>query len=59
MRSCLTAVDIQPQIDKDRDHAGRRGVGNRPALFVNQEPVDDSDAALRRAIQSAIRAGSV
>ncbi len=59
MRSCLAAVDVQPQIDKDRDQAGERGIGDRPALFVNREPVDDSDAALHRAIQSAIRAGSV
>ncbi|NRA00531.1 MAG: hypothetical protein HRU01_28930 [Myxococcales bacterium] len=59
MRSCLAAVDVQLQIDKDRNHAGVRGVGDRLALFVNREPVDDSDAALRRAIESAIRAGSV
>ena len=59
MRSCLAAVDVQPQIDKDRDHAGGRGVGDRPALFVNRKPVDDSDAALRRAIESAVRADSI
>ncbi len=59
MRSCLAAVDVQPQIDKDRGHASGRGVGDRPALFVDREPVDDSDAALRRAIQSAIRAESI
>ncbi len=59
MRSCLAAVDVRAQIEKDRDHARERGVANRPALFVNGKPVDDSDAALRRAILSAIRADSV
>jgi protein-disulfide isomerase len=57
--SCLAAVDVQPQVDKDRAHARQRGVGGRPALFVNGKPVDDSEAALRRAIAAAIRAGSI
>jgi hypothetical protein len=59
MRSCLATVDVQPQIDKDRGHAGQRGIGDGPALFVNREPVDDSDAALRRAIEAAVRAESI
>ena len=59
MRSCLADVDVGPQIDKDRVHAGERGVGERPALFVNRKPSDDSEASLRRAIKSAFRAGSI
>ncbi len=59
MRSCLASVDVTLQIDKDRSHARERGVGNGPALFVNQEPVGNSDAELRRAIEAAIRARSV
>ena len=62
-RSCLAAVDVKPQIKKDRDHASERGIGDRPALFVNREFVNrepgDSDAALRRAIASAIRSDSI
>ena len=59
MRSCLAFVDVQSQIDKDREHARDRDVGDRPAWFVNREPVDDSDAALRRAIESVIRGESI
>ena len=51
--------DVQAQIDKDRDHAKQREIGDGPAMFVNQEPVENSDAALRRAIEEALRAGSV
>ncbi len=59
MRSCLGAVNVEPQIDKDRNHASARGVGDELAVFVNREPVEDTDAALRRAIESALLAGSV
>ncbi len=59
VRSCLAAVDVQPQIDKDREHARERNIGDRPAWFVNREPVDDSDAAPRRAIESVIRGESI
>ncbi len=59
LRSCLATVDLTPQIDKDRNHAGLRGVGDGLAVFVNRKPVDDSDTALRRAIKSALRAGSI
>ena len=48
VRSCLAAVDVQPQIDQDREHARERDIGDRPAWFVNREPVDDSDAAYRK-----------
>jgi hypothetical protein len=58
-RSCLAEVDVQPQIDKDRQHADQRNIRDRPALFVNRKLVDDSDAALRRAIESATRANSI
>lgn len=59
LRSCLASVNVKPQIDKDRDHAKQRGIGDVPAIFVNQKRVDNSEPALRRAIQEALRAGSV
>jgi len=59
LRGCLTTVDVQAQIDKDRDHANHRGIGDDPAIFVNQISVENSGSALRRAIEAALRAGSV
>ena len=60
MRSCLANVDVRAQLDKDRLHATNRNVRRGPALFVNRKRVrKKSDAALRRAIEAAIRAQSV
>lgn len=58
-RSCLATVDVQPQIEKDRQHAAQRNVADRPTLFVNRKLIEGSDAALRRAIESATRANSI
>lgn len=58
-RSCLASVNVQSQIDKDRQHAGQRNVGDRPAVFVNRKRVDAFDAALRRAIVTADRENSI
>lgn len=58
-RACVGRVDVEAQIEKDRNHAKEHGIGSLPAVFVNRERVDDSEEALRRAIQSVLRRGSV
>lgn len=53
-RHCLDEIDVEAQIDKDRQHAEQRGIRGFPTITIDRVPVADTDRMIRHAIQRSI-----
>lgn len=50
----IDKIDIEPQIVKDRQHAGERGIKGFPSITINRKIVQLNDQAVRSAIEKII-----
>jgi protein-disulfide isomerase len=53
-RHCLDEIDVEAQVDKDRQHAEQRGIRSFPTISIDRNSVANTDRAIRQAIRQSI-----